>query len=783
MKGVMLKKVLCRISSSLAISALLVSSFSAYASANEEIEVGEQIEIADEVCEDIDSVVEVVENEDYDDCEVSEIEVNSNDEAEPLVDDNVIIDESVVYEDELEVVGASGDFSYVSIGSNQCKVTSYNGTSSYVSIPPTIDNLTVSVIGEDFLYNKTASSSVTQVNIPKTVTEIQKNAFRGCTNLQSITIEKNESKDSFFLAEEYSYTLKSIGEYAFYGDTKLSSLDLSTYGVTTIGAYAFAECTGIKYISLHNSVKNIGDNAFLNVTSLERFDYYGSLSDWESVNFMSSAKGTHPNAYAKQVRLGEKYDEGWGRYVYELFIPNSLNLTASTREIRAYLYAGFSGLKSVDLSEVNTIREGAFSNCTSLETVTLSERLSTLEANAFCGDIALKTISIDRGLSVIGSKAFAGCASLNNITIHSNVSTIIADAFDDCDSLNVVNVYSGTAADTYFKAKPGCWVKYLDENAQGTQIDNRLVGYSALYNGKIGMKFYFSMSGIVRDRDYVTFVWPSGNGNTSEDIKFTNAAIENINGVDCYVYTIYFAPKDFCTQIGAKVVINGVGNSNTYWISFADYVNTVLSYSSTYIGKGDNSSTLINLIESLVTYCDASAKYFGTDSSKINSNYLLNNESAISYHSEFGMSISNSTYLGSSIVLEDTMTVKLYFSGKQNIGVKAVVSDFSSYLKADVSKYVSVEYIDDKITVVSISGYQFGSDRFNSDSIPLSYMLNLTYNGVTSNDRFCGYSYMYLAVNEGYEKLEYIAGAMYSLDSAISQHVSNHYGDILVNKK
>jgi hypothetical protein len=67
---------------------------------------------------------------------------------------------------------------------NAIKITDYVGKATVVTIPATIQNLPVTIIGANAFYGKT----VTSVTIPNSVTTIEKSAFFGCRDLASVTI-------------------------------------------------------------------------------------------------------------------------------------------------------------------------------------------------------------------------------------------------------------------------------------------------------------------------------------------------------------------------------------------------------------------------------------------------------------------------------------------------------------------------------------------------------------------------------------------------------------------
>ena len=64
-----------------------------------------------------------------------------------------------------------------------------------------------------------------------------------------------------------TYSVTSIGGYAFYGCKSLTSVVIPN-SVTSIGDSAFEGCTGLTSVVIPNSVTTIGRYAFLNCTGL-----------------------------------------------------------------------------------------------------------------------------------------------------------------------------------------------------------------------------------------------------------------------------------------------------------------------------------------------------------------------------------------------------------------------------------------------------------------------------------------------------------------------------------
>jgi len=106
-------------------------------------------------------------------------------------------------------------------------ITKYTGTKTKVRIPPVIQNLPVTSIGEW--------------------------AFGGCASLTAVIIPDS---------------VTSIGEYAFDDCTGLTGVTIGN-GVTGIGKNAFRDCASLTGIIIPKNVTGIGMGAFYtNITSL-----------------------------------------------------------------------------------------------------------------------------------------------------------------------------------------------------------------------------------------------------------------------------------------------------------------------------------------------------------------------------------------------------------------------------------------------------------------------------------------------------------------------------------
>ena len=243
--------------------------------------------------------------------------------------------------------------------------------------------------------------------IPEDVTKIGKDAFKGCLDMESVTIPGTVTTDagsSAFANCTYLERvtilngLPKISDYMFSGCASLKSISIPD-SVTAIGFYAFEGCVSLKNITIPRSVTAILTGIFKNCTSLTSITIPDGVKEIYKESFRgctSLANVVIPN----NVRsIGERAFSGCSSLT-------GITIPANVTQIGERAFQSTS-LKSVVIPHgVTKIEEGTFSDCTSLTSVTIPRSVTKIESNAFRGCSSLTSINIPLSVTEIGYNAF-----------------------------------------------------------------------------------------------------------------------------------------------------------------------------------------------------------------------------------------------------------------------------------------------------------------------------------------------------------------------------------------
>lgn len=325
---------------------------------------------------------------------------------------------------------------------------------------------------KEFAMNNTG---VSEIIFPNSVEKIERGVLLGCKNLRSVSFGRN---------------IQSLGDGICKGCDKLFRVSLGD--IPYIPAETFYQCKSLSVITIPESVKSIGSDAFRDCTSLSEIIVEGSTvpslkansfsSYSASVKFVDAEPYTYKNTVwdnffnkqnsARQNNMGFDSDDSYDgtfdikyqgiNYKIDsqvamtlsvvgatsasgtVKIPETVNLPSGEYTVMSIGNSAFKGNEKISAivlpNTIMSIGNSAFKNCKKLSYVTMSRTLESIGNSAFEGCKKLERISFPASLKIIGSAAFRFCEKLSALQIPNSVYNIGNAAFSECKKLTNVTL-------------------------------------------------------------------------------------------------------------------------------------------------------------------------------------------------------------------------------------------------------------------------------------------------------------------------------------------------------
>ena len=322
------------------------------------------------------------------------------------------------------------------------------------------------------------ASFITSITLPDAMTSVGDYAFYNCSGITSLDIPSS---------------LTSVGDYGFYNCDGLTSITLPD-GVTSIGDYAFYDCDGLTSITLPDGVTSIGNYAFCSC---------GSLTD--------------------------------------VTIPDA----------------------------VTSIGNYAFYSCRSLTDVTIPDAVTSIGDYAFYDCYNLTSVTIGNGVTSIGNYAFYDCYNLTSVTIGSSVETIGEYAFYYCTSLTSV---------TSLAATPPTFIISSSDSSSAYPFSTSTYSTATLYAASTD---YYTADYWKNFNSIIYKVYGTcGDGLTW---SFNDGTLTISGSGDMYTYasTDDLPWADFASAVTDIIITSGVTSITDSAFYACENVETVSSYSTT----------------------------------------------------------------------------------------------------------------------------------------------------------------------------------------------------------
>ena len=205
-------------------------------------------------------------------------------------------------------------------------------------------------------------------------------------------------------------------------------------GVTSIGNWAFSECSSLTSITIPDSVTSIGAYAFNNCWYLTNITIPNSVTSIENYAFKNCSSLTSITIPDSVTSIGELA-------FYDCDSLTSITISNSVTSIGERAFAYCSSLTSITIPDsVTSIGEAAFAGCSSLTSITIPDSVTSIGEYAFQSCSSLTSITIPDSVTSIGWYAFSNCESLTSITIPDSVTSIGSRAFSECYILKTISL-------------------------------------------------------------------------------------------------------------------------------------------------------------------------------------------------------------------------------------------------------------------------------------------------------------------------------------------------------
>lgn len=275
--------------------------------------------------------------------------------------------------------------------------------------------------------------SLLEISLPVSLKSIGKQAFWGCSKLQSINIPNS---------------VTFIGSSAFYGCDKLQTINIPDL-ISNINDMVFSGCYSLESIKIPKSVTSIGKSAFHGCSRLQIINIPKSVTKIGDYAF-SSCHNLHTIIFPENIiSIGRNpFRTCWNKYPIKATSQLSIHLNSNMKfkilenlliSETGVLIACFNRVESVIIPKmVKHIGDYAFYYCDTLRNLSIPDSVTSIGNSAFEGCDALQSVDIPDSITIIGDSAFRACEALSRLHIPPSVTSIGKNAFLWCTQLKSI---------------------------------------------------------------------------------------------------------------------------------------------------------------------------------------------------------------------------------------------------------------------------------------------------------------------------------------------------------
>ena len=263
-------------------------------------------------------------------------------------------------------------------------------------------------------YAFSGMTTVREIDLSGTkITSIGDYAFWNCSVLTDVKLPE---------------TVESLGSYSYYGNPITALPDNGK--ITSAGSYAFAECENLGEFTIPKTYNSFGEYAFQNCKGIEKLTVPATVTSMGSQMFNGCTnlkELTIPYAATSEAVAAADSKADWNNSVADMFLNNYYSFYNDNADFSDY------AIEKITVTGGEVIPDYAFSGMTTVREIDLSgSGVSSVGDYAFRGCIALENLELPETVESIGVRAFNKCTGMKEFRLNDGLKSIGKAAFGNC---------------------------------------------------------------------------------------------------------------------------------------------------------------------------------------------------------------------------------------------------------------------------------------------------------------------------------------------------------------